>query len=169
MLMPARVDATLTDEHTRCVPLIASGAVGVRRPLLHEAAEAADEVDADLFGGGVERVRHLDVGGGVVAAHDVGDGRQRDALVDDRDAVLVLDLVGHADQPAGPLHDLGVHPLGDLVRIARRAIEQRDAHRDGAHVEVLGPDHADGLEDLLLGDEDHGATPGGAGDARCGA
>ena len=30
MLMPARVEATLTDEHTRCVPPIASGMASMR-------------------------------------------------------------------------------------------------------------------------------------------
>ena len=69
MLMPARVEATLTDEHTRLVPLMAAGMasmqrrVAAREPLLHHGAEAADEVDADLLGGGVQGVRHLDVRG----------------------------------------------------------------------------------------------------------
>jgi hypothetical protein len=80
----------------------------------------------------------------------------------------VLDLVGHRDQATGVSHDLCTHSLGDLVRVAAGAIGQRDTHGHGAHVEVLGPDHVDGLKDLLSGDEDHGAAPG-AGVARCGA
>ena len=60
------------------------------------------------------------------------------------------------DQAAGALDDLGVDALGGPARVALGAVVERDAHGDGAHVEVLGPDHADGLEDLLLGDEDHG-------------
>ena len=133
-----------------------SGGVAAREALLHERGEAADEVDADLVGGRVERVRHLEVGLGVVAADDVGDRRHRDALVDDRDAVLLLQLGGDLDQPAGAAHDLGVDALGGAARLAGGAVVERDAHGDGPDVEVLGPDHAHGLEDLLGGDEDHG-------------
>ena len=139
--------------------------VAARHALLDHAAEAADEIDADLFGGGVERVRHLHVGGGVVAAHHMSDGRQRHPAIDDRDAVLLLDLVRYAHQAAGVLHDLRVDALRGAAWVAFRAVEERDAHGDRPDVEVLGPDHVDCLEDLLLGDEDHGAAPEKAADA----
>ena len=67
------------------------------------------------------------------------------------------------------LDDLGVDALGRAVGVALGAIGERDAHGHGAHVEVLGPDHADGLEDLLFGDEDHQRLLTGRRAARCGA
>ena len=161
MLMPARVEATLTDEQTRCVladgvgDRLDEGGVAAREALLDQRAEAAEEVDADLVGGRVQRVRHLEVGLRVVAADDVGDRRDRDAPVDDGHAVLLLQLGGDLDQLAGAAHDLGVDALGRAARLAGGAVVEGDAHGDGPDVEVLGPDHAHGLEDLLGGDEDH--------------
>ena len=61
MLMPARVVATLTEAQTRSVAASACGIESMRRrspvadALVHERREAADEVDADLGCGPVER------------------------------------------------------------------------------------------------------------------
>ena len=80
-------------------------AVAVAGALVHERREAADEVDAHLVRGPVERERErrdvLGVGGG----RELGDRGDRDALVDDRDAVLALDLLGDRHEPLGGAGD----------------------------------------------------------------
>ena len=66
MLMPARVEATLTEAHTRSVVASASGmaSISARSPaghaLLDQGREPADEVHVHLASGGVQRARKLD-------------------------------------------------------------------------------------------------------------
>ena len=107
MLMPARVVPTLTDAQTRSVRASASGsdfdqrAVAGRHALVHERGETAQEIDADFCR---PRGRALGEHHVVVALgrfRDERDRRHRDTLVDDRHAVLVLDLIAHRDQPPG--------------------------------------------------------------------
>ena len=75
--------------------------VGLGKALLHQGREAADEVDAHGLGrlvqGGGEGGVVLRVAGG---GHQ-GDGRHGDALVDDRDAELLLDGLAGGDQMLG--------------------------------------------------------------------
>ena len=76
-----------------------------------------------------------------------GDGN---ALIDDGDAELPLDVLAGLDQLFGVAGDLFINlfagPLG--VRVA--AAQERDAHGDGADVQMLLVDHLDGGEDVLL-------------------
>ena len=115
-----------------------------------ERRVSADQVHADLLGRAVERVREFDeVLGGLAGAgadeRDRGDG---DALVDDRDAVVAFDGLAGGDQILGVGGDLAVDVVGDHVHVGVGAVEQRDAHRDGADVELLLLDHLIGLMDL---------------------
>ena len=70
---------------------------------MHERGEAAHEVDAHLGAGlvhGHGDARQVGVGHG---GADLGDGRDGDALVHDRDAELALELLGGGYQLLGGL------------------------------------------------------------------
>src|SRR5579875_1490846 len=136
MLMPARVEATLTEAQTRRVSASACGT-------------AADEVDADGGCGPVERPRDLHDAVAIERAGYKRDRRHRDAVVDDRNAELAGDFLAYPPQIAGdPRHPI-VNPLANPAGAVAGAIEQADADGDGADVEPLEPDHVDGLENLL--------------------
>jgi hypothetical protein len=68
---------------------------------VHERRIAADEIDADFDSGTFERFCKYDVVVAVAALRDERDRRHRDAFVDDRDAVLALDLVADRNEPLG--------------------------------------------------------------------
>ena len=115
-----------------------------------ECGVAADQVDADLLGRLVKRVGDLDevlarLAGAGTDQRDRGDG---DALVDDRDAVVAFDGLAGGNEVLGIGSDLAVDVAAGLVDIVRGAVEQRDAHGDGANVELLLLDHLIGLVDL---------------------
>ena len=118
--------------------------------LRHERGVAADQIDADLLGRPVERVRDLhEVVGALAGAgadqRDRGDG---DALVDDRDAVIAFDGLAGRHEILGIGGDFVVDVVADGIDVIGRAIQQADAHGDGAHVELLLLDHLVGLVDL---------------------
>ena len=115
-----------------------------------ECGVAADQVDADFLGRLVKRVGNLDevlarLAGAGTDQRDRGDG---DALVDDRDAVVAFDGLAGGNEVLGIGSDLAVDVVAGLVDIVRGAVEQRDAHGDGANVELLLLDHLIGLVDL---------------------
>ena len=116
-------------------------AVAVREALLDEGGKPAEEVAAQLAGDLVETLgdrAHLL--GGEAAGGD-RDRADRDPLVDDRDAVAQADLVADLDQVAGEAGDLGAHALDEPPGVLARAVEEADAERHGAHVEVLAAEH----------------------------
>ena len=116
----------------------------------HERGVAANQVDADLLGRAVERVRDLDeiLGALAGACADQGNRGDSDALVDDRDAEIAFDGLAGGHEVLGVHGDLVVDVLADLVDAVGCAIQQADAHGDGAHVELLLLDHLVGLVDL---------------------
>ena len=120
-------------------------AVRFRHALVHERGKAAEEVDADLVRGAVERFGIRHIGLRARARRDEGDGRDGHALIDDGDAELGLNVLARAHEIAREAADLVVHLCAAAVDIRVRAVEQGDAHRDGADVEVLLVDHGDRL------------------------
>ena len=158
MLMPARVEPTLT----RRAHALGGGqrvgdgvhqlVVGRRCALVHERGEAAHEVDAHLGAGlvhGHGDARQVGVGHG---GADLGDGRDGDALVHDRDAELALELLGGGYQLLGGLRHLVVDLARHGVDVRIRAGAQVQAQRDGADVQVLLADHGKRFGDFFRGD-----------------
>ena len=142
------------------------GRVAAREALLDERREAADEVDADLARRprrGRARPRRRRRGSPLPTTPAMGVTDTRRLTI----GTPYFSWISSGDRaPAGrrarrSCRGRARRPAAD---VARRAVAERDAHGDGPHVEVLDLDHADGLEDLFVGDEDHGGAP-----ARCGA
>jgi len=75
--------------------------VAGRNTLLHQGAESAYEVDARIVCGPVQGFGHGDEVIGPAAFRYYGDWGDRDALVDDGDAVQALYGFGCADQVFG--------------------------------------------------------------------
>ena len=115
-----------------------------RHALVDERREAADEVDADLLHGLVERLREGDRGVAVpgVALEEDRGGRDGEALVDDLDAVARGDGVRGRDEPPGGAADAVADGVAHPGGILGRAGVEVHADRDRAHVEVLLADHA---------------------------
>ena len=171
MLMPPLVVATLTSADTVGTRQrfrnggdegVADGAA-----LVHEGGEAADEVDVKLFRRSVERLRDADctidglaLGGACQRrVQQVPDGRHCDTLVDDGDAELLLYGLSLGDQVLRTRGNGIVDVVPHRVDVRRNAAPEIDAHGHRTDVEVLGLDHADGLEDFLDRVHAHPFTP----------
>ena len=74
-----------------------------------------------------------------------GDGGDGDALVDNGDAVLPGDVLAGFHQVLGVAADFVVDLLAGLVHIGVDAVQQGDAHGDGADIQVLVVNHVDCL------------------------
>ena len=153
MLIPARVVATLTDEHSRTVVASASGTesrkslFGARHPFVHERRVTADEIHADDARRVVNRARASTriVGRAPRVPAIERRGRNRDALVGDAQAELVADLVDGRHEPRRHAFDLLAHARGGRLDRVAPAVAQRQTERHGAHVEVLHLGHPHGL------------------------
>ena len=102
--------------------------------LLHQRGKAAQQVDVHFLGGGVQGLANLDRGGGGVAFQQQANRRDRDALVDNRQAVFVADFVAVAHQLSGFLDDAVMHGFGQPVRIGVGAYVQVDTQGNGTDV-----------------------------------
>ena len=119
------------------------------KALLHQGGVAADEVDAAGLGGAVQRQGQGDEVLAFAGRAGDGDGRDGDALVDDGDAELALDIAAGLDQLFGAGADLVVDLVAAAAHVLVGAVQQGDAHGDGADVQVLLVHHGDGVEDIL--------------------
>ena len=123
--------------------------VALGKALLHECGIAADEVHTAGLGCTVERLCKGNIVLCLAAPGDEGDRRHGDALVDDRDAKLTLDVFARFHEVFGAGADLVVNLVAAALRILTHTVEQGDAHRDGADVKVLLVDHVDCVKNIL--------------------
>ena len=123
--------------------------VAITRALLDERGKAAHEVDPNFLGGVVER----DGDGRQVLclgrAADLCDGRDGDALVDDRDTVLALELLGRGHELLGRHGQAVVDALRHDVDVLVNAAAQVQPEGDRADVEVILRHHLDGLYNVF--------------------
>lgn len=162
--MPAFVEPILTEEQTefrfrKCFrdafnqSVIAGG-----KALMHERGIAADEVDADGLCGAVQCLCKANGACTGVCARQHGDGRDGDALIHNRNAVLAADVLAGLDEVFGIAANFVVDLRAGLINIGIDAVEKRNAHRDGAHIEVLVIDHIYGFQNIMC--IDHSFIPG---------
>ena len=114
----------------------------MRISLFHERGKTADEVDADLLRRTIERLSYGNVGIRLAGVRRDGDRRDGNALVDDGDAVLRLDVLARLHKEFRRFCDLVVDVAAELLDVRMRAVAERDAHRDRAHVELVLRNHA---------------------------
>ncbi len=167
MSMPALVEPTLTEEHTRSVVDRASGmeAMSFRSASVMPFWTRAEKPPMKLTPVALGRPVQGGGKGGVVvclrrSGHQ-GDGGDGDALVDDGDAEFLLDGLAGGHQIFGAAGDLVVDGVAGLPGVAAGAGQQGDAHGDGAHVQMLLVDHLDGLHDLVLIEHEFPPVKGG--------
>ena len=120
--------------------------VGVGHALLHQSGKAAEEVHADLPRRPVQGVGIGNVALRSAARRHQGDGRHGNPLVHDGDAEFRLQLLPGLHQISGQTADLVIDLLAAAVDVGVRAVQQGDAHGDGADVQMLLVNHADGIE-----------------------
>ena len=132
-----------------------------REALLHQRGIAANEVHAHGLRGALERVRKkhgVALGAG---RREHRDRRDAQALVNDRNAVFLFDARADGNVVLRDAADLVINFVAGGMDIRVDAIEQGNADRDRADVEMLLLDHADGFENVVR--VEHGRPP------RCGA
>ena len=116
--------------------------------LLHERGKAADEIHAAGLCGAVHRLGKRNKILRLARACDQRDGRDGNALVDDGNAKLPFDLAACRNQMLGLPADLVVNFPGAGLRIRVGAVQKRNAHGDGADVQMLMVDHIDRGHDI---------------------
>ena len=126
-------------------PPVALGAA-----LVDERGKSADEVHAAGLCRGVHRLREGDIVLRLACPGDERNGRDGDALVDDGDAELPLDLAAGGHEVFRRAADLVVNFLRTALCVRICAIQQRDPHCDGADVEMLMVDHIDRGHDVRV-------------------
>ena len=100
-------------------------------------------------------------GGEVLILAARGDLRHRgdgNALVDDGDTVLALEVLGGLDQMLSRARHVVVDFRAHAVEVLVTATHERNAHGDGPDVEVLFLNHAAGFRDFC-GRDRHPCAP----------
>ena len=105
--------------------------------LVDQRREAADKVDAQLGRRAVQRLGDLYVALGGNVAADEGDGSNRNSLVDDGNAVLLLDLLANGHQIACGFCYLVVDLLAKTVLVLADTVEKGYAHGNGADIQLF--------------------------------
>ena len=118
-----------------------------RKTFLHQCRVTPDEVYPAVYCG---LFQHMGVFDGLTRrGADNGDGGDGNPLVDNGNPVFLFNLFPHLHQFAGLLHDFIVNLPAGGIRVRIDAIQQRDAHGNGADVQVFFLDHVDGFHDVL--------------------
>ena len=124
--------------------------VGGGHALIDEGTEATDEVHAHSLGRCVEGASELHV---VLVLGCTGhqcDGGDGDALVDNRDTELGFDAFADTHEVGRAGSNLLVDFAAGYFAVGVGAVEQGDAHGDGADIEFFFLDHADGFENIAV-------------------
>ncbi|MPM83727.1 hypothetical protein SDC9_130796 [bioreactor metagenome] len=108
---------------------------------MHQRGKPADEIHAAFLRRAIHRQRKGDIVLRIARFHNQRHRGHGDALVDDGDAHLALNLLANGYEPLGTAGDLVIDFLCGAFRVAVRTVPQRNPHRDGANVEVLAVDH----------------------------
>ena len=132
-------------------------AISGRKALLHQRGKPADKVDTASGRCFFQRHRQLHRILVLARRQNHGDRSHRNALMNDRHAKLFFDLFAGGNQIFGVAGDFVVHPRTGLVDIAIAAVEQRNTHGDGTHIQVFVLKHGDGFENIAY--IDHNCSP----------
>ncbi len=134
-------------------------AVGRGHSLGDQGGIAAQEIDADLFGRAVKGLGQQDkvITAAAGTAADDGNGRDRDALIYNRNPVFSCDLLTGPDQVAGACSNLVIYFCAKAAEIGIHTVQEADAHGDRADVEILAVDHGIGFG--YFRKIDHNAPP----------
>ena len=115
--------------------------VALGTAFLHQCGEAADEIDTTFLGCLVHGngQRHIGVRPAGIAYN--GNRCYGNTLIDDRNAKLPLDLLAHFHQILCTADDLFIDLPGAGFHILMGAVQQGDAHSDGADIQMSLVDH----------------------------
>ena len=114
--MPAFVEPTFTDEQTKSVSRLVEG--------------VGEFYDSFALAG----------------SRDHADRCDGDPFVDDRDSVLLFDVLACLYEILGAAADFVINLCARLVDVLVNAVEKRDTHGDSSHVKVLVIDHIDSFQ-----------------------
>ena len=158
MFRPARVEPTLTEAHTR---LVVASACGM-------AAKRLASIPVMPFSTCAEKPPMKSTSTSCAARSSVSasrskcSGRERPAISETGVTAMRLLMIGSPNSSeisaltrrrSRATRSILSYTLRHSVSaIVAHAVEQADADRDGADVELLGPHHGDGFEDLLAGE-----------------
>ena len=123
--------------------------VAFAEALLHQRGIAAQKVHAAGLARPVKGQGEGDVVLRVAAARHQRHGGDGDALVDDGDTEFAFDIPARLHQLFRPAADFVVNFVAAALGILADAVQQGDAHGDGADVQMLLVDHVDGVKNVL--------------------
>ena len=118
--------------------------------LLHQGGEAADDVDTAGFRSCIQCLGNFHIAFCLAGSGHQRNGGDGNALIDNGNAELRLDLPAHTDQVLGAAGDLviGFFAADGQVRIG--TVQKADAHGDGPDIQVLIVDHVQGGQNVVL-------------------
>ena len=91
----------------------------------------------------------LEISLGGACAADEGDGSNRYALVDDRNAVHLFDVASRFHQMLGRAGNFVVDLGTQAVSVVTHAVKKGDAHGNGADIQILLADHLNGFKNIF--------------------
>ena len=124
--------------------------VAFRAALLDKGGEAADKVDAAGFGSPIQGFGNLHIAFRLAGSGHQRNRRNRNALVDNGNAELGLNVLADFYQVFGAACDLIVDFFAALIHIRVRTVQEADAHGNGPDVQVLIVDHVQSRQNILL-------------------
>lgn len=119
------------------------GIVAGAKALLHQSGVAAQEIDAGALGGSFQGFGHFYRILGLMGGGDQGDGSHRDPLMDDRDSILLADVLAGFHQIARIAADFVVNMVAGAFYAAANAVQQGNPHGNGTYVQVFIINHGD--------------------------
>ena len=122
----------------------------LRHPLLHQSGVTANKIDAASLGCPVQGKGKRQIVPGIAGAGYQSHRRHGNALIDDGNTKLPLNILAGFYQLFCITGDFVIDLIAGLLRIGVAAAQQRNTHGNGPDIQMLLIDHFNGGEDLLL-------------------
>ena len=116
---------------------------------MHQRRETADKVDAYFSGRPLQRQRQRRIIIRLAGRRHNGNGRHRNAFIDDGDTEFALNIAAHLHQVTGAAGDFLINFFSAGMDIRIGTIQQRNAHGNRADIQVLLIQHLDGLQNFI--------------------
>ena len=116
--------------------------IAIGKALFHQCRKTADEVYAHSLGSLVQGLSYRHIRISLACLSSDGNRGYGNALVNDRNTILSLDILTGLYKKFGRFGNLIIHIAAELVNVRMSTITQGNAHGNGAHIQLILRNHA---------------------------